>query len=145
MEDSSLVGVVDGGGDVLDQARGLLGSHGVLADPRGQILSLDVLHGDVAVALVVPDFEHLRREIGAEGLSEASDGELAKSPEVHEFLMKRIAGRSGELASYERIKKIAVLDEALTEEKGEVTPTMKVKRDSVTRKYRSRLDELYDG
>ena len=63
--------------------------------------------------------------------------------EVYDFLMARIEERSGELASYERVKKIAILEEPLTEERGEVTPTMKVRREIVTGEFRDRLEDLY--
>jgi len=111
-------------------------------DCIGQI----VVYGDgrkYLTALVVPDFHHLRGEPGGEGFKGLSDSELAEKKEVYDFLMKRISDRSADLASFERIKKIVVLGEALTEEKGEVTPTMKVKRDRVTQKYRKRLAGLY--
>ena len=72
-----------------------------------------------------------------------SDGDLAGRREVHNLLMSRIEERSRELASYERVKKIAILEEPLTEERGEVTPTMKVRREKVTGEFKDRLEALY--
>jgi long-chain acyl-CoA synthetase len=109
-------------------------------------ISQVVIYGDrrkYLTALVVPDFTCLRREMGAGELENVTDGELAGRGEVYAFLMARVDERSGELASYERVKKIAVLAEPLTEERGEVTPTMKVRREKVTEEFKDRLEALY--
>ena len=48
-----------------------------------------------------------------------------------------------DLASYERIKKIAVLDRDFEIDAGEVTPTLKIKRNIVEKKYAALIDSLY--
>jgi len=48
-----------------------------------------------------------------------------------------------DLASYERIKKVAVLERDFEIETGEVTPTLKVKRNIVEQKYAGLIDSLY--
>ena len=50
-----------------------------------------------------------------------------------------------DLASYERIKKIAVLDHDFELEAGEITPTLKIRRNIVERKYKDVIDSLYAG
>jgi long-chain acyl-CoA synthetase len=50
-----------------------------------------------------------------------------------------------DLASYESIKKFAVLPRDLTQEAGEMTPTLKVKRKFVSEKYKDMLDGFYAG
>jgi long-chain acyl-CoA synthetase len=47
------------------------------------------------------------------------------------------------LASYEKVKKIALLDKEFEIEKGEITPTLKVKRNIVEEKYKSIIDAMY--
>jgi long-chain acyl-CoA synthetase len=110
-------------------------------------ISQVVVYGDrrkYLTALVVPDYACLRREMDSREEGEnLSDGELAGRREVYDLLMSRIEKRSRELASYERVKKIAILEEPLTEERGEVTPTMKVRREKVTGEFRDRLEALY--
>ena len=49
-----------------------------------------------------------------------------------------------ELAQYERVKKVALLENELTIEGGELTPTLKVKRRIVDQKYRDAIDRLYE-
>lgn len=113
---------------------------------KDDCISQVVVHGDrrkFLTALVVPDYRHLRQEMDPAAVANLGDGELAERKDVYDFLMERIGKRSAGLASYERIKKIVVLGAPLTEEKGEVTPTMKVRRDRVTKEFRDRLDALY--
>jgi len=106
-----------------------------------------VVHGDrrkYLTALIVPDYTHLRMEIEDEGLAGLGDEDLARSQEVYRFLMDRVNSRLKGLASYQKVRKIAILAEQLSEEKGEVTATMKVKRERVTKEFRDRLDALYE-
>lgn len=48
-----------------------------------------------------------------------------------------------DLAPYEKIKKIALLDREFTIEGGELTPTLKVRRRFVETQYRDLIDTLY--
>ncbi len=47
------------------------------------------------------------------------------------------------LASYERVKKIVVLPRDFDIERGEITPSLKVRRANVTAEYREAIDALY--
>jgi len=47
------------------------------------------------------------------------------------------------LAKYERIKKVALLENEFTQEGGELTPTLKVKRRVIDEKYRDVIEQLY--
>ena len=51
--------------------------------------------------------------------------------------------KNRELASYESIKKFVILDHDLSQDSGELTPTLKVKRKFTTEKYQSLLDQMY--
>jgi long-chain acyl-CoA synthetase len=52
---------------------------------------------------------------------------------------------NSELASYETIKKFAILAEPLTVEAGLLTSTLKVRRKQVTQKFGATIDALYEG
>ena len=109
-------------------------------------ISQVVVYGDrkkYLTALVVPDYRSLRKAMDPSAVADLGDGDLAARKDVYDFLMGRIVKRSAGLSAFERIKRIVVLGEPLTEEKGEVTPTMKVRRDRVTREFRERLEALY--
>jgi long-chain acyl-CoA synthetase len=69
--------------------------------------------------------------------------EVADRPDVEATINAAIQKLNGELASYESIKKWKILAADLTQEAGELTPTLKVKRKAVSEKYRSVLDSFY--
>jgi long-chain acyl-CoA synthetase len=54
-----------------------------------------------------------------------------------------VEDKNGQLQSYAKIKKFAIVPADFTQENGELTPTLKVKRKVVTEKYRGLIDELY--
>jgi long-chain acyl-CoA synthetase len=111
-----------------------------------EYISQAVLYGDrrpFLSALITPDYEHLQSRRPLPELADLSPAEMAGRPELADFLLERIAGRSRELASFETVRKIVILAEPLSEERDELTPTMKVKRKAVLRKYQERLDTLY--
>jgi long-chain acyl-CoA synthetase len=95
-------------------------------------------------ALVVPDFNALSVSLIPQGIVSSDPKELASDPKVYDFLMAQILEKTKNLASYQQIKKIAVLDHELTQDAGEITPTMKVRRKVVTQNYFDLLDRLYE-
>ena len=62
---------------------------------------------------------------------------------IIDLLERQIAGLTSDLAQYERVKKIGLLENEFTIEGGELTPTLKVKRRVIDEKYRSVIDQLY--
>ncbi len=110
-------------------------------------ISQVVVYGDrrkYLTALVVPDFEKLTQEMKAQGLQAASDKELVEDPRTYAFMMSRVETLQKDLARFEKIKRIALLDQELTQENGEITPTMKVRRKTITAKYGALLEKLYE-
>ncbi len=101
-------------------------------------------------ALVVPNYERAAAMAERIGLGDLPEEErapvkLAANKQFHDILMKRIEEHTVDLASYERVKKIFLLDRELTEADGELTPTMKVKRNIVSKKFAQQLDALYEN
>ena len=83
--------------------------------------------------------EEAMKKYGGNG-APASD-----SSELKAQLKKDIDQLNSKLASYESIKKFAVLPQDFTEAAGELTPSLKVKRKMVIEKYQSVIDGLYVG
>jgi long-chain acyl-CoA synthetase len=63
---------------------------------------------------------------------------------VVNFFKAEIDRATPNLASYEKVKRIALLDRDFEIDKGEITPTLKVKRNIVEQQYRSLIDALYE-
>ena len=71
--------------------------------------------------------------------------DLSKKNEVISLLNHEISKLNSELASYETIKKFKILEKELDQDKEQITPTLKVKRDVVFAHYHFLIDEMYAG
>jgi long-chain acyl-CoA synthetase len=94
-------------------------------------------------ALVVPNFDKLKEYAETNDIPFKTNSDLTRSEQVLNFMQREIDLITPNLASYEKIKKIALLDRDFEIEKGEVTPTLKVKRNIVEEKYKEIIDALY--
>jgi long-chain acyl-CoA synthetase len=106
------------------------------------LLSQVVVFGDkraYCVALVTPS-EPAVRQFGAGDMAKA-----ATSPELRAAVEKAVAQVNATLASYETVKTFAILPADFGEASGELTPSLKVKRDVVANKYASIIANLYGG
>ena len=75
--------------------------------------------------------------------TDAAIGALNESIEVVERIRRTVEEKNSQLQSYAKIKKFLVLPADFTQEGGELTPTLKVKRKVVSEKYREAIEELY--
>ena len=96
-------------------------------------------------ALIVPDFEALKEFARENQLTYSSDKDFVDKPEVYELLSKEIGLLQQDLANYERVRKFTLLDKPLTVENGEITPTMKVRRNIIDEKFKHMIDTMYEG
>ncbi|HKP47810.1 MAG TPA: long-chain fatty acid--CoA ligase [Pyrinomonadaceae bacterium] len=95
-------------------------------------------------ALVVPEWEALKQALTARGVEFPTNRvKLASFPEAIKVVQSDVAGLTRDLADYERIRKIALLPEEFTIDKGELTPTLKVKRRVVDQKFHELIESLY--
>jgi long-chain acyl-CoA synthetase len=96
-----------------------------------------------AAALIVPDWEQLEAYAKLKGLNLRTRADFCSHPRIIDLFERQIEARTGTLAQFEKIKRIALLDQELTVEGGEMTPTLKVKRRIVDQKYRGVIDRIY--
>ena len=94
-------------------------------------------------ALIVPDWEQVESYAQLKAIKVAGRAELCKHPRIIDLFERQIAGLTSDLAQYERVKKVALLEHELTIEGGELTPTLKTKRRVVDEKYRDVIEALY--
>ncbi len=94
-------------------------------------------------ALVVPDHDKLKDYAKAQGIAYASIEDLCKDERIVDFLKSEADRATPFLASYERVKKIVVLPRDFDIERGEMTPSLKVRRANVTTEYEEAIDALY--
>jgi long-chain acyl-CoA synthetase len=110
-------------------------------------ISQAVVHGDnrsYLVALLTLDAEEapaLAQELGVPGDVRV----MAGDEKVRAALQREVDLANAQFARIEQVKKFTVLEADLSQEAGELTPTMKVKRAVVEKRYAETIDELYKG
>ncbi|HXG86370.1 MAG TPA: long-chain fatty acid--CoA ligase [Pyrinomonadaceae bacterium] len=95
-------------------------------------------------ALIVPNFEQLAGYAKHKNLDIKTPAEFCAHPKIVNLFERQIAELTGNLSQYERVKKIALLENELTVESGELTPTLKIKRRVVDEKYREIIEKIYN-
>lgn len=94
-------------------------------------------------ALIVPSYEALESYAREKGLAFQTREELLQHPEITAFYRRRIDRQSTELAGYETIKAFTLLPREFSQEKGEITPTQKIKRKVVSEHFRQEIEAMY--
>ena len=97
-----------------------------------------------AAALIVPNFEQLDSYAHHKGLTLSTPKEFCESPRIVDLFERQIVAATVKLAKYESVKKIVLLENELTVDGGELTPTLKVRRRIVDEKYKDVIDKIYD-
>ena len=95
------------------------------------------------VALIALDADLMAEWAAENGLDGATYQDLVNAPAVGEMIGEYIAKLNGELNRWETIKKWVLLDHDLSIERGELTPSLKVKRSVVAEQNKQVLDALY--
>ena len=106
----------------------------VIGDRRPYLIALVTLDPEEAPALA----EQL-------GLESSDPAAMAKDEQVRAEVQKTIDEVNSHVGPVEQIKRFAILDHDLSHETGELTPTLKVKRNVVHEKFAALVDEVYDA
>jgi len=94
-------------------------------------------------ALIVPNFEKLEEYANFNNLTFKDRKELINHPQILNFMQAEVERTTLNLSSYEKVKKIVLLEREFEIEKGEITPTLKVRRNIIEKKYKELIDLLY--
>jgi long-chain acyl-CoA synthetase len=108
-------------------------------------ISQAVMYGDrrpYPVALITLDEEEIVPWAAEQGLPTEIPA-LIDEPKVRELVQGIVDEVNERYAQVERIKRFCLLDHDLSQETGELTPTMKVKRNVVNEKYADVFESLY--
>ena len=97
-----------------------------------------------AAALIVPDWEALHSYAQHKGLDIKTPADFCRHPRIIDLLQRQVDSVTADLSRYERVKRVALLEQEMTIEGGELTPTLKVKRRVVDEKYKDVIDRLYE-
>jgi long-chain acyl-CoA synthetase len=95
------------------------------------------------LALVAPNWELVRRDFNVP--AEVSNAAVVLRTDIRDFITKEVSDKTADLSAFEQIRKVVLLPRDLTIEAGELSPTMKVKRRVVEKKFGDLIDAAYKG
>ncbi len=94
-------------------------------------------------ALIVPDWESVRQAIEEEGIdADGTREELCVNPYIVKRIQNDAIRYTREINDYERVKRVFLLPREFSIDKGEMTPTLKIKRGVIDEKYSEAIDEI---
>src|SRR5690606_16501861 len=93
-------------------------------------------------ALIVPNWDNLKKRFESQGHNLPETDKT-----TNEYVLKRIQKEvdkvNADLPHWEQVKKFALLEEQFTIEKGEITPTLKMKRNVIRENYKEQIAGIY--
>lgn len=111
-----------------------------------KFVSQAVMIGDkrkYALLLIVPNWDNLEKWAREENITSTDRKQMVAMPAIRAKMDKEVFGELGALAQFERPKKIVLLEHDFSIERGELTPTLKVKRRVIDKTYKSLIDASY--
>lgn len=94
------------------------------------------------IALICPNWTLLRLHMP--GLpAEATPGELARRQDVRDFITREVYKQTHALGTYEQVRRVIVLPDEFSQENGELSPSMKIKRRIVESRYGQEIEKAY--
>ncbi len=100
-------------------------------------------------ALIVPSFESLRASLNGEaGLSNSdlvSNADVVSNPGVHRMIQDEVSRLNERFGRYMQVKRFRLLTQEWSVAGGELTPTMKLRRKDILRKYAEEVRSIYEG
>ena len=95
-------------------------------------------------ALIVPDYELVKKYAEEKNIAYENMGELLKNDAIIELFKERIDTLQQQFAHYEQIKKFTLLPEPFSMAKGELTNTLKIKRNVLNKNYAAEIEKMYE-
>jgi long-chain acyl-CoA synthetase len=111
-------------------------------------ISQVIVHGDkrnFVTALITLDEEATMKWAAGKGMAGKPYSEVVQTAEAKQLVAPFIDEVNESLAKYETVKQFQILPKELSVEAGELTPSLKVKRKEVEKKYAKLLDKMYEG
>lgn len=113
---------------------------------RDPLVAEAVLVGDrrrFVSVLLVPDFPNLEQRLAVDGLAPGTPADLVRREDVQRIFQPIVDQANSELASYQQVKRFALLPAEFSVATGELTPTLKVKRRVVEERWKETIEEIY--
>jgi len=96
-----------------------------------------------ASALIVPSFSHIDKWAAGKGLAFSSHEEMINHPEVLSTLQREVSEINKTLGQVEEIKRFRLVPDSWSPESGEMSPTLKLKRNYIAKKYADIIEDIF--
>jgi len=94
-------------------------------------------------ALVVPSFPALESWAKEQNIAFSGRRDLVANPAVYKFYEEQIAAQMRDYGRVEQIRKFLLMESEWSQDSGEMTPTMKLKRAVIRKKYEKEIESMY--
>jgi long-chain acyl-CoA synthetase len=94
-------------------------------------------------ALIVPNFEFLQDFLKKNNIQFTNWEEIVKNEKVNDFYKEKLKELQSHLSDFEKVKKFTLMSSDFDINTGEITPTLKVKRNVVLKKYADLIEKMY--
>lgn len=96
-------------------------------------------------ALIIPNFEALKEQLDKMSIPFTNWEDIVKSEKIKEFYREKIEEIQKNLAGFEKVKKFVLMPSEFEMTSGEITPTLKVKRNVIMQKYADVINGMYNS
>jgi long-chain acyl-CoA synthetase len=93
-------------------------------------------------ALIVPNWENMKKRFKSHG-HDFPEEDLTTNEHIVNRIQKEVDKVNQDLSKWEKVKKFKILEDQFTIENGEITPTLKLKRNVINKKYKDDIDSIY--
>jgi long-chain acyl-CoA synthetase len=97
------------------------------------------------VVLIVPEWDQLDKWAAQQRIATTNHAEMLQLPPVRAKMEQEVLGEVANVAHFEMPKKIGLIEHDFSVDRGELTPTLKVKRRVIDKTYKTLIDSLYEG
>ncbi len=101
-------------------------------------------HEKFASAIICPSFEHLHSWAALHNIKFTTNMQLVNNEVVVARIKKEITRLNQQLGAHERVKKFELLAKEWTTESGELSPTLKLRRNFIMKKYKDKIQSIYN-
>lgn len=113
---------------------------------KSKLVTMAMVIGDrknYLTALIVPNWDPTLREAKKKGIPSAPRAEMVRDPRIKELFRAEIDRLMADYARFEQLKDFVLLEEEFSQEKNELTPTLKYKRQVILEAYHHLIEPMY--
>jgi long-chain acyl-CoA synthetase len=96
-------------------------------------------------ALIVPNFEKLHKWASQHDMKFENNEEMIEDQKIKDFMWQEVDAQQEKLATFEKVKKIALLPNEFTIENDELTPSLKIRKKQIHENYKDVIDKIYES